>query len=106
MYILRETFYGKDGFCCSCCIRDGGDCFRGRFCVGVCVACFLKPTGCILRRLRLLTPAMLVLATLASFWLVFNNLLDKTLAVWSFVGGVLALCGLIFDVLAGPRNNE
>jgi hypothetical protein len=71
---------------------------------------FLKPTGCILRRLRLLTPAMLVLATLASFWLVFNNLLDKTLAVWSFVGGVLALCGLIawfiFDVLAGPRNNE
>jgi len=71
---------------------------------------FLKPTGCILRRLRLLTPAMLVLAMLASFWLVFNNLLDKTLAVWSFVGGVLALCGLfawfIFDVLAGPRNNE
>lgn len=71
---------------------------------------FLKPAGCFLRRLRLLTPAMLVLATLASFWLVFNNLLDKTQAVWSFVGGVLALCGLIawfiFDVLAGPRNDE
>lgn len=68
----------------------------------------LKPAGRFLHKARLLIPVSLALVVLASFWLMYNDLLSGTLAVWSFVGGILALCGLIawfiFDVLAGPRN--
>ena len=70
---------------------------------------FLKSAGSFLHKARLLTPVSFALVMLASFWLMYNDLLSGTLAVLSFVGGVLALCGLIawfvFDVLAGPRND-
>ena len=70
---------------------------------------FLKPAGRFLHKARLLTPVSFALVMLASFWLMYNDLLSGTLAVWSFVGGVLALCGLIawfvFDILAGLRND-
>lgn len=70
---------------------------------------FLKPAGCFLHKARLLTPVSFALVMLASFWLMYNDLLSGPLAVWSFVGGILALCGLIawfvFDLLAGPRND-
>lgn len=68
----------------------------------------LKPTGRFLHKARLLIPVSFALVLLASFWLMHDDLLNGALAVWSFVGGILALCGLIawfvFDLLAGPRN--
>ena len=70
---------------------------------------FLKPAGRFLHKVCLLTPVSLALVVLVSFWLMYNDLLNGTLAALSFVGGVLALCGLIawfvFDVLAGLRND-